>query len=66
MMIKVDNFYMTPEQYSYFVEQGALDCRIPFAIEVTREEWEMLESKIEKVEKSDLSWLGIPVYIKER
>ena len=66
MMIRVKNLSMTPEQYSYFIEEGVLDYRTPFAIEVTREEWEMLESKIEKVEKSDLSWLGIPVYIKER
>ena len=66
MMIKVGNFSMTPEQYSYFVEQDVLDCRTPFAIEVTREEYKVLESKIERVEKSDLSWLSIPVYVKER
>ena len=64
MMIRVKNLSMTPEQYSYFIEEGVLDYRTPFAIEVTREEWEMLESKIEKVDKP--GWLGIPVYIKER
>ena len=64
MMIKVGNFSMTPEQYSYFIEEGVLDYRTPFAIEVTSEELEVLESMVEKVDKP--GWWGIPVYIKER
>lgn len=27
MMIRVENLSMTPEQYSYFIEEGVLDYR---------------------------------------
>lgn len=65
MMVKVGNFVMTPEQFSYFVEIGALDCRTPFSLEVTREEYEKLESLVEKTEKMSPAQWSIPVYIKE-
>lgn len=65
MMIRVGNFVMTPKQFSDFVERGVLDCRTSFSVEVTAEEYKVLEGMIEKAEQVNPSWRDIPVYVKE-